>query len=99
MSEAGTTSRDHEGRTKVVFPAELPLLPVLDLRLTHKGRPLLAGDHFSDHNIKHGSTIECTLRRSPMRRRLLLRPMERARVTVLAGRASTMQRTLKWILR
>jgi hypothetical protein len=46
---------------------------VLDLRLTHKGRPLLAGDHFSDHNIKHGSTIECTLRRSPMRRRMLLR--------------------------
>ena len=49
------------------------LLPVLDLRLTHKGRPLLAGDHFSDHNIKHGSTIECTLRRPFMRRRMLLR--------------------------
>ncbi|GAB7327139.1 hypothetical protein MBLNU13_g11055t1 [Cladosporium sp. NU13] len=49
------------------------LLPVLDLRLTHKGRPLLAGDHFSDHNIVHGSTIECTFRRPPMRRRMLLR--------------------------
>lgn len=49
------------------------LLPVLDLRFTHKGKPLLASDHFSDHNIVDGSTIQCFLRAPRLRRRMLLR--------------------------
>ena len=49
------------------------LLPVLDLRFTQKGKPLLASDHFSDHNIVDGSTIQCFLRAPRLRRRMLLR--------------------------
>lgn len=32
------------------------------LRLARGGTPLLATDHFSDHNIKEGDTIEAMLR-------------------------------------
>jgi hypothetical protein len=46
---------------------------VQDVRLSLNGRPLSVGDHFSDHNIGNGSTIQCSLRRAPLRRRLLLR--------------------------
>ncbi|KAM0710889.1 hypothetical protein Q7P35_001627 [Cladosporium inversicolor] len=52
--------------------ADAWLLPVLDLRFTRKGKPLLASDHFSDHNIVDGSTIKYFLRAPRLRRRMLL---------------------------
>lgn len=37
-------------------------IPPKHLRLARGGAPLLETDHFSDHNIKEGDTIEAMIR-------------------------------------